>query len=160
MLVRNQQKNLSLFRWTNTDFFPSRLDGSFDCGAGRLSLLGEQKKGGWQKTGKYCSRTQAMAYNWVIAPHGKLQKVPIWSIHKSTEGTLCIHFLNKSLAYAIFPKVYGSIYQIRLGSTNAVVIHSEEDKKEVLITKGDHFDGRPDFKRFDVMFGGTRRNCK
>ena len=28
------------------------------------------------------------------------------------------------------------------------------------MTKGDHFDGRPDFKRFDVMFGGDRRNCK
>ena len=47
-----------------------------------------------------------------------------------------------------------------MGSSKAVVIHSEEDKKEVLQTKGDHFDGRPDFKRFDVMFGGDRRNCK
>lgn len=61
-------------------------------------------------------------------------------------------------AFTNLQKVYGSIFQIRLGSSNAVVIHSEEDKKEVLVTKGDHFDGRPDFKRFDVMFGGDRRN--
>ena len=31
--------------------------------------------------------------------------------------------------------------------------------KEVLITKADHFDGRPDWKRYDIMFGGTRRNA-
>ena len=40
-----------------------------------------------------------------------------------------------------------------------MVISSEEDMKEVLITKADHFDGRPDWKRYDIMFGGTRRNA-
>ena len=40
-----------------------------------------------------------------------------------------------------------------------MVISSEEDMKEVLITKGGHFDGRPDWKRYDIMFGGTRRNA-
>ena len=47
---------------------------------------------------------------------------------------------------------------MKLGSVNTVIIHTEEDKKEVLVTKGDHFDGRPDWKRFDFMFGGSRRN--
>jgi len=61
-------------------------------------------------------------------------------------------------AFTNLQKVYGSIFQIKLGSALAVVIHSEDDKREVLMTKGDHFDGRPDFKRFDVMFGGDRRN--
>ena len=40
-----------------------------------------------------------------------------------------------------------------------MVISSEEDMKEVLVTKADHFDGRPDWKRYDIMFGGTRRNA-
>ena len=40
-----------------------------------------------------------------------------------------------------------------------MVISSEEDMKEVLITKQDHFDGRPDWKTYDIMFGGTRRNA-
>ena len=40
-----------------------------------------------------------------------------------------------------------------------MVISSEEDMKEVLVTKQDHFDGRPDWKRYDFMFGGTRRNA-
>ena len=35
---------------------------------------------------KRCPRTEALACNWLIAPHGKLHKIPIWSIHKSTEG--------------------------------------------------------------------------
>ena len=47
---------------------------------------------------------------------------------------------------------------MKLGSVNCVVVSSEKDLKEVLQTKGDHFDGRPDFRRFDLMFGGTRRN--
>ena len=47
---------------------------------------------------------------------------------------------------------------MKLGVFNCVVVSSEEDLREVLITKSDHFDGRPDWRRFDLMFGGTRRN--
>lgn len=47
---------------------------------------------------------------------------------------------------------------MKLGTFNCVVVSSEKDLREVLITKGDHFDGRPDWRRFDLMFGGTRRN--
>jgi len=48
---------------------------------------------------------------------------------------------------------------MKLGSSNCIIVSSEEDQREVLITKGDHFDGRPDWRRFDLMFGGTRRNA-
>jgi len=61
-------------------------------------------------------------------------------------------------AFTHLQKVYGSIFQIRLGSANAIVVHSEEEKREILLTKAHHFDGRPDFKRFEIMFGGDRRN--
>ena len=47
---------------------------------------------------------------------------------------------------------------MKLGVFNCVVVSSEKDLREVLITKSDHFDGRPDWRRFDLMFGGTRRN--
>ena len=62
--------------------------------------------------------------------------------------------------FNVLLQVYGSIFQMRLGSSNCIIVSSEEDQKEVLITKGDHFDGRPDWRRFDLMFGGTRRNGK
>jgi len=61
-------------------------------------------------------------------------------------------------AFTRLQEVYGPIFQMRLGTMNAVVINTEEDRREVLQVKGDHFDGRPDFRRFDVMFGGDRRN--
>ena len=79
--------------------------------------------------------------------------------HSQTYKRYLIHLEITFLRNQCF-QVYGSIFQIKLGSALAVVIHSEDDKREVLMTKGDHFDGRPDFKRFDVMFGGDRRNCK
>ena len=41
-----------------------------------------------------------------------------------------------------------------------MVINDAESVKEVLIAKGAHFDGRPDFKRFDILFGGDKQNCK
>ena len=47
---------------------------------------------------------------------------------------------------------------MKLGVFNCVVVSSEKDLREVLIAKQDHFDGRPDWRRFDLMFGGTRRN--
>ena len=56
--------------------------------------------------------------------------------------------------------MYGSVFKLRLGSTDCVVVNSDEEIREVLITKGDHFDGRPDWRRFDLMFGGSRRNGK
>merc|ERR1719362_522337 len=64
--------------------------------------------------------------------------------------------------FEVFTKlqqIYGTIFQMKLGTFNCVVVSSEKDLREVLITKGDHFDGRPDWRRFDLMFGGTRRNA-
>ena len=59
-----------------------------------------------------------------------------------------------------FQQKYGDIFSITLGSSKCIVINDAESVKEVLIAKGAHFDGRPDFKRFDMLFGGDKQNCK
>lgn len=63
-------------------------------------------------------------------------------------------------AFTELSKIYGEIYSITLGSTPCVVVNTYNLIKEVLITKGAHFGGRPDFIRFHKLFGGDRNNCK
>ncbi|XP_043267762.1 cytochrome P450 307a1-like [Venturia canescens] len=53
---------------------------------------------------------------------------------------------------------YGDIYEIQLGVAKCVVVSSYNLLKEVLITKGSQFGGRPDFLRFHQLFGGDRNN--
>ena len=57
-------------------------------------------------------------------------------------------------------KVYGDIYSITLGNTPCVVVNTFPLIKEVLISKGSHFGGRPDFIRFHKLFAGDRNNCE
>lgn len=55
---------------------------------------------------------------------------------------------------------YGSIYSLKMGTTPALVVSSSAGLKEVLITKGAKFDGRPDFHRWNLYFDGDRQQCK
>ena len=67
------------------------------------------------------------------------------------------------IPYAAFTALkahYGNIFSIRLGSSDCVVVNDFKDVREVLTDKGSDFDGRPDFRRFDVLFGGDKDNCK
>ncbi|XP_015600985.1 cytochrome P450 307a1 [Cephus cinctus] len=61
-------------------------------------------------------------------------------------------------AFTRLARKYGDIYEIRLGVATCVVVSSYSLVKEVLITKGSHFGGRPDFLRFHQLFGGDRNN--
>ena len=63
-------------------------------------------------------------------------------------------------AFSQLSKMYGDIFSITLGSTPCVVVNSFPLIKEVLIAKGPHFGGRPNFIRYDILFGGDRDNCK
>ena len=63
-------------------------------------------------------------------------------------------------AFTRMAKVYGDIYSIKLGVADCVIVSSYPLIKEVLITKGGHFGGRPNFLRFHALFGGDRNNCK
>ncbi|KAJ8976563.1 hypothetical protein NQ317_014216 [Molorchus minor] len=68
-------------------------------------------------------------------------------IYSDSTGTLSEAFTNLS-------KIYGDIFSINLGSIPCVVVNNFSLIKEVLITKGADFGGRPDFKRFHMLFGG------
>ncbi|XP_058801128.1 cytochrome P450 307a1-like [Phymastichus coffea] len=61
-------------------------------------------------------------------------------------------------AFTTMAKQYGDIYEIQLGVCKCVVVSSYSLAKEVLIAKGSHFGGRPDFLRFHQLFGGDRNN--
>ena len=63
-------------------------------------------------------------------------------------------------AFTDLKKIYGDVFSITLGTTKCVVINSIDSVREVLINKDSDFDGRPDFKRFDALFGGDKQNCK
>ena len=47
---------------------------------------------------------------------------------------------------------------MRMGSTDCVVVNNLELRDEVLIQKANDFDGRPDFERFRILFGGNKQN--
>lgn len=57
-------------------------------------------------------------------------------------------------------KKFGPVYSLMMGSTPAVVVNTWDTIKEVLITKGNMFDARPDIPRFGLYFGGDRQHCK
>ncbi|XP_050313864.1 cytochrome P450 307a1-like [Anthonomus grandis grandis] len=61
-------------------------------------------------------------------------------------------------AFTALSKIYGDIFSITMGSTPCVVVNNFDLIKEVLITKGGDFGGRPDFMRFHKLFGGNRNN--
>ena len=63
-------------------------------------------------------------------------------------------------AFTQLSKMYGDLFSITLGGTQCVVVNSFPLIKEVLIAKGPHFGGRPNFIRYDILFGGDRDNCK
>ena len=63
-------------------------------------------------------------------------------------------------AFTKLAKEYGNVFSMKLGSSWCVIVNDPKSVKEVLITKGAHFDARPTLKRFDLLFGGDKENCK
>ena len=63
-------------------------------------------------------------------------------------------------AFTALKNIYGNVFSITLGATKCVVVNDEQSVREVLISKDSDFDSRPDFKRFDALFGGDKQNCK
>ncbi|XP_014225215.1 cytochrome P450 307a1-like [Trichogramma pretiosum] len=61
-------------------------------------------------------------------------------------------------AFTRLSQMYGEMYAIQLGSAKCVVVSNIALAKEVLITRGFDFGGRPDFLRFHSLFGGDRNN--
>uniref|UniRef100_A0A182X4W5 Uncharacterized protein n=1 Tax=Anopheles quadriannulatus TaxID=34691 RepID=A0A182X4W5_ANOQN len=61
-------------------------------------------------------------------------------------------------AFSDMGQRYGPVTALRLGSVNAVVVNGFESIKEVLINKGQHFDSRPNFRRYQLLFSGNKEN--
>lgn len=55
---------------------------------------------------------------------------------------------------------YGPVYTMVMGRTPCVIVNDYPSIKEVLITNGPKFGGRPDFIRYNVLFAGDRNNCE
>nr|XP_003702809.1 PREDICTED: cytochrome P450 307a1-like isoform X1 [Megachile rotundata]XP_012139366.1 PREDICTED: cytochrome P450 307a1-like isoform X2 [Megachile rotundata] len=74
-----------------------------------------------------------------------------------------LHILGR---YNVPYKVFGDlvkeydcqVIKLRMGSMPCVVVNGLENIREVLITKGHHFDSRPNFVRYHLLFGGNKEN--
>ncbi|XP_060841728.1 cytochrome P450 307a1-like [Rhopalosiphum padi] len=53
---------------------------------------------------------------------------------------------------------YGPVYAMNMGSMPCVIVNDYPSIKEVLITNGSKFGGRPDFSRYNALFAGDRNN--
>ncbi|ALC40078.1 spok [Drosophila busckii] len=53
---------------------------------------------------------------------------------------------------------YGDIYALSFGHTRCLVVNNLELIREVLNKNGKYFGGRPNFVRYDRLFGGDRKN--
>lgn len=65
--------------------------------------------------------------------------------------------------YRVFDEIMadlGSVFRLDLGSVPCVVVNGLHNIREVLMIKGDHFDGRPSFRRFNQLFKGDKNNCE
>ncbi|VVC25109.1 Cytochrome P450, conserved site,Cytochrome P450,Cytochrome P450, E-class, group I [Cinara cedri] len=55
-------------------------------------------------------------------------------------------------------RLYGPVYAMAMGSVPCVIVNDYPSIKEVLITNGSKFGGRPNFIRYNVLFAGDRNN--
>ncbi|XP_059478932.1 cytochrome P450 307a1-like [Neocloeon triangulifer] len=61
-------------------------------------------------------------------------------------------------AFTDLAKRYGPVINLHLGNQKCLVVNGLNNIKEVLIAKGAHFDGRPNFARFHQLFCGDKEN--
>ena len=61
-------------------------------------------------------------------------------------------------AFTELSREYGDIFSVRLGATDCVVVNNVELRDEVLTTKASDVDGRPEFERFNRLFGNDKQN--
>lgn len=63
-------------------------------------------------------------------------------------------------AFTALSKKFGSVFSLQLGYVKCVVINGQKNIREALVTKGHHFDSRPNFERYQQLFCGNKENCK
>lgn len=63
-------------------------------------------------------------------------------------------------AFSALGKLYGNVINLQLGNAKCVVVNGQKNIREALVTKGHHFDSRPNFQRYQQLFSGNKENCK
>ncbi|KAG8313112.1 hypothetical protein J6590_010206 [Homalodisca vitripennis] len=61
-------------------------------------------------------------------------------------------------AFGVLARRFGQVFRLQLGTQPCVVVNGLDNIREVLMAKGTHFDGRPDFQRFHQLFSGDKEN--
>ncbi|XP_050313987.1 cytochrome P450 307a1-like [Anthonomus grandis grandis] len=61
-------------------------------------------------------------------------------------------------AFTSLGKKFGGIVKLQLGNVHCVVVNEQKNIREALITKGHHFDSRPNFERYQRLFSGNKEN--
>ncbi|KAJ8939352.1 hypothetical protein NQ318_005713 [Aromia moschata] len=61
-------------------------------------------------------------------------------------------------AFSYLGKKYGSVVNLQLGNVKCVVVNGQKNIREALVTKGHHFDARPNFRRYQELFSGNKEN--
>ncbi|XP_018336239.1 cytochrome P450 307a1-like [Agrilus planipennis] len=61
-------------------------------------------------------------------------------------------------AFSALGKKYGNVIGLKLGTVKSVIVNGQESIREILVTKGHHFDNRPNFERYQHLFGGNKEN--
>ncbi|CAH0549308.1 unnamed protein product [Brassicogethes aeneus] len=61
-------------------------------------------------------------------------------------------------AFSNLGRKYGNVVKLQLGNVKCVVVNGQKNIREALITKGHHFDSRPNFERYQMLFGGNKEN--
>lgn len=69
-------------------------------------------------------------------------------------------FSNNWEGFSVLRKIYGDVYGITIGTTRCVIVSSVNAIKEVLVTRANDFDNRPEFLRFHAIFRGNRNICE
>lgn len=92
--------------------------------------------------------------NVVVEPDGPIPYPVIGSLH------LLSRYKVPAEAFRVLATAYGDVFKIRLGSMPCIVVNGLDNIREVLMAKGDHFDGRPNFQRYNLIFNGDKRNCE
>lgn len=63
-------------------------------------------------------------------------------------------------AFTDLGKKFGNVVKLQLGTVKCVVINEQKNIREALVTRGHHFDARPNFERYQMLFSGNKENCK
>lgn len=63
-------------------------------------------------------------------------------------------------AFSALGEKFGKIVKLQLGGVKCIVVNGEKNVREALVTKGSHFDSRPNFERYQQLFDGNKENCK